>query len=58
MRIPIKVAKAIMSFRTMNRLFINSSEMDEAVLLLPAALYGQLRGHSRHVYEETANAGL
>ena len=23
---PIKVAKAIMSFRTMNRLFINSSE--------------------------------
>ena len=30
----------------------------ETVLLLPPAFYGKLWGHSRHVYEETANTGL
>ena len=44
---PIKVAKAIMSFRTMNRLFINSSEWTKrfcCFLLRFTGCYGVIHG--------------
>lgn len=44
---PIKVAKAIMSFRTMNRLFINSSERTKrfcCFLLRFTGSYGVIHG--------------
>ena len=57
MRDPIKVAKAIMSFRTMNRLFINSSEWTKRFCCFLLRFTG-CWGDPRHVHEKTADTGM